>query len=78
VKKPFHETTWSEVEVGDIALVAWPTGKKIDVVKVEITIRAADPAPGDEQLVAVFFRRDGLIYGQTFSPDDPAYVQSRL
>ena len=78
MNKPFLKTSWSKVEVGDVVLIAWPTGKKIDVVEVEITKRADDPILDEEQLVAVFFMRDGLVYGQTFSPEDPAYVQSRL
>jgi len=78
MKKPFLKTTWSEIKVGDVALVAWRKGRKFDVAEVEITERGDDPTLADEQLVAVFFRVDGLVYGQTFGSDETAYVQSRL
>jgi hypothetical protein len=77
-KKPFHETTWSNALVGDVALMPWPTGKRIDVVKVEIEGLVTEPGADGALLTIVRFVRDGLHYGQAFNADDTAYIRSRL
>src|SRR5262245_42072770 len=80
MKKPFHETTWSKVEVGDIALFAWPERRKrLYPLIVKVECEACSFATfDDKQVVVAQFKNDGLHYGRAFDPDEAVYVQSRL
>jgi hypothetical protein len=76
MRKPFHETTWSKVEVGDTVLKVWDSLGRI--VEVEIEQCVTEPGLDGKLLVIARFVFDGLHYGQSFDPDETAYVQSRL
>jgi hypothetical protein len=76
MKKPFHETTWSKVKLGDVALMAWASLDRI--VEVEVVDRLAFPGLDGKTLVHVEFKFAGDLYSRTFDPEDTAYVQSRL
>ena len=77
MKRPFLETTWSKVEVGDTVLMAWASLNEI--VKVEIKQCVTEPAPDGVTLVIARYIAFGTLeFGQTFDPEDVTYVQSRL
>jgi hypothetical protein len=76
MKKPFHQTSWSKVEVGDVALMAWASLDRIVEVGVEDCL--AFPGLDGKTLVHIEFKFAGDLYSRTFDLDETAYVQSRL
>ena len=76
MKNAFYKTTWSNVEAGDVVLKAWDSLGRI--VEVEIEQCVTEPGLDGKPLVIARFVFLALHYGQSFDPEDVAYVQSRF
>jgi hypothetical protein len=76
MKKPFHETIWAKVEVGDTVLRPW---KPLDQI-VEVQIEMIEPWQGldGKQLLRAKYLFAGERYSRVFDPEETIYVQSRL
>jgi hypothetical protein len=68
-RKPFYETTWSRVEVGDVVLAWQATGQ---IVRARVQEIAVEP----QRVSAVL--ENGARWGQAFAPSAIVYVQSRF
>jgi len=78
MKRPFHETTWSEVEVGDVLLIAWASFDKIVKVEIKQCESVMEPGPDGKLLVIARYTAFDEEFGRAFGPDETAYVQDRL
>ena len=75
--KPYYETIWAAVEVGDVVLLPWPNGRGLGVVKAQITNLAEKKRDGRTVILA-FHQIDDLRMHREFNAEDTAYIQSRF
>jgi hypothetical protein len=75
--KPFYETIWAAVKVGDVVLLPWPNGRGLGVVKAEITSLGKKTEDGRTVILA-FHQIGDLRMHREFDAEDVAFIQSRF
>ena len=75
--KPYYETIWAAVKVGDVVLLPWPNGRGLGVVKAQITNLAEKKKDGRTAILA-FHQIDDLRMHREFDAEDVAFIQSRF
>src|SRR5262245_24330061 len=75
--KPYYETIWAAVKVGDIVLLPWPTGHGLGVVKATIT-NLGEKVKDGRKVILAFHRIDDLAMHREFYGDETVFIQSRF
>jgi hypothetical protein len=75
--KPYYETIWAAVKVGDVVLMPWPTGKGLGVEKATITNLIPEAKEG-RTIITAFHQIKDLRLRRKFDAEEAVFIQSRF